>query len=132
VAEPPAPDAPTAPYWAALAEHRLVLERCTTCGRHRAVPVPACPWCASTGVDHVDADGDGQVYSWVTVHRSFGAPFADQVPYTVAVVDLAEGCRVLGRVEGHDDPLHAGAPVHARFVDHDTWTELRFSAGARS
>ena len=63
----------------------------------------------------------------MTVHRSFGAPFADQVPYTVALVDLAEGCRVLGRLEGASSPVHAGLAVTARFVDHAAWTELRFA-----
>ncbi len=122
----PEPDEHSAPYWAALAEHRLVLERCTRCGRHRAVPLPACPWCAATGTEPVESPGDGAVYSWVTVHRSFGAPFVDQVPYTIALVDLTEGCRALGRLDDAGS-VRAGLGVAARFVDHDTWTELRFA-----
>lgn len=125
---PPEPDPASAPFWTALGEHRLVLERCTACGRHRAEPMPACPWCAATGAEPIDATGDGLVYSWVSVHRSFGAPFADQVPYTIALVDLNEGCRVLGRLETGIGPVHAGLAVSARFFDHPSWTELRFVA----
>jgi hypothetical protein len=124
---PPEPDQDSASFWTALAEHRLVLERCTACGRHRAAPVPACPWCASTGTEQVESPGDGRVYSWVTVHRSFGAPFADQVPYTIALIDLTEGARVLGRLEAGTSPVHAGLAVSARFFDHPSWTELRFA-----
>jgi uncharacterized protein len=127
---PPEPDQQSVPFWAALAEHRLVLERCTACGRHRAAPLPACPWCAATSTERVESTGHGRVYSWVTVHRSFGAPFADQVPYTVALIDLTEGCRALGRLEDTTTPVAAGLAVAARFVDHDTWTELRFAPPA--
>jgi uncharacterized OB-fold protein len=47
------------------------------------------------------------------------------VPYTVATVDLEEGARVFGRLEG-PEPSAPGGPVVARFVDHPEWTELRF------
>ncbi len=66
------------------------------------------------------------MYSWVTVHRAFEPAWADQVPYTVAVVELQERCRLLGRVDAAPDTLAAGLAVGPRFVDHPTWTELRF------
>ena len=45
-------------------------------------------------------------------HVAFDPAFAADVPYVVGVVDLSEGARLIGRVEGipHDE-LKAGAPL---------------------
>jgi uncharacterized OB-fold protein len=125
----PTTDEESGSYWAALREHRVELQRCDACGRHRFPPMPSCPWCASTRYDVVASAGEGTVYSWVTVHRAFEPAWADEVPYTIAVVELDERCRLLGRVETDPDRLDAGLAVSPRFVDHDGWTELRFAPG---
>jgi uncharacterized OB-fold protein len=122
----PQADDESAFFWDALAEHRLLLQGCAACGRHRFPPMPSCPWCAAPGADVVESPGTGEIYSWVTVHRPLGNAFAADVPYTIAAVTLAEGCRVFARVEADAASVHAGLPVTASFVDHDGWTELRF------
>lgn len=121
----PATDPDSAPFWDALSQHRVLLQRCTACGRCRFPPMPSCPWCGALDTAVVEAAGTGEVYSWVTVHRAFGAPFADAVPYTIAAVTLDEGARVLARLDA--PVVHAGLAVEARFADHDGWTELRFA-----
>jgi uncharacterized OB-fold protein len=123
----PTPDEESASFWHALREHRVELQRCVACGRYRFPPMPSCPWCASTSQAVVESAGEGTVYSWVTVHRAFDAAWADQVPYTIAVVELRERCRLLGRVETDPGGLEAGLEVAPRFVDHTDWTELRFA-----
>jgi uncharacterized protein len=123
----PTPDEESVGFWNALREHRVELQRCTACGRHRFPPMPSCPWCASTGRAVVASVGEGTVYSWVTVHRAFEPAWSDQVPYTIAVVELRERCRLLGRVETEPGALEAGLVVAPRFVDHASWTELRFA-----
>ena len=65
------------------------------------------------------------MYSWVGVRRALTPALEAEVPYTIAAVDLAEGARVFGRLEG-PEPTSPGAAVTATFVDHDEWTELRF------
>jgi uncharacterized OB-fold protein len=45
------------------------------------------------------------------------------VPYTIAAIDLNGGGRVFARVEGD---CSIGQRVAPEFVDHDTWTELRY------
>jgi len=46
-----------------------------------------------------------------TVIRKAPAAFAGEPIYAVAIVDLAEGRRVIGRVEPFDPPPRLGAPV---------------------
>jgi uncharacterized OB-fold protein len=65
------------------------------------------------------------VYSWIVVRVPVGTLTAADLPCTLATVELDEGARVVGRILGP----WAGAfdvAVTARFVDHETWTELAF------
>jgi uncharacterized OB-fold protein len=102
------------------------LERCDACGRHRVEPIPSCPWCGEAAFTIVDAAGTGHVYSWITVHRALDGAQADEVPYTIAAVELAEGCRVFARVDAPPEAIAAELAVTARYVDQGGWTELRF------
>jgi uncharacterized protein len=112
-------------YWEGLRAHHVVVQRCPACGRTRFPPMPSCPSCGAPGAEDIEASGAGAVYSFVRVHRAFSGDRAAEVPYTVAVVDLDEGCRVLGRIADHGAAA-IGDRVTALYVDHDTWTELRF------
>ncbi|GAB3359494.1 Zn-ribbon domain-containing OB-fold protein [Amycolatopsis echigonensis] len=127
-AAPPAPPTPTpdedsAPYWAALAEHRVLLPICDSCSARHFPPTPACPHCGHPHTHWEEVPATGSVYSFITVHRAFDPAFADQVPYVIATVDLQAGVRTVGRLSG--TPA-IGARVSPEFTDHDGWTELRF------
>lgn len=71
------------------------------------------------------AAGTGRLYSWVRVHQAFSPEWADEVPYVIATVELDEGCRMLARLEGVDEPRIGGRLV-VRFVRHQDWCEPRF------
>jgi uncharacterized OB-fold protein len=124
----PVVDVDSAFFWDGLREHRLVLQQCRACGRFRFPPMMPCPYCGSRELDQRTLTGRGTVYSWVGVHRALDPAFADDVPYTVAAVDLDEGARVIVRLAaGKDaDATAFGACVRATYVDHADWTELRF------
>jgi uncharacterized OB-fold protein len=111
-------------YWDGLATGRVLLQRCVHCGRHRFPPMPSCPYCATAGGEVVPVDGAGTVYSLVRVRRAFSPAFTDDVPYTVAVVQLPERVRLLGVMAG--DTAVIGDPVRARIATRDGGTELRF------
>lgn len=118
-------DLDSAPFHEAVAQHRLTLQRCDACDRHRFPPMPTCPWCAADTFTWSKASGRGRVYSWVTVHRALSPDRVDDVPYTIATVTLDEGCRMFGRLVDHA-PVSADDPVVAVFVDHVDHTEVRF------
>ena len=125
----PRTDVDSEPFWAALREHRIVLQCCAADGRLRFPPMLSCPHCGTPGGDVVEVSGDARVYSWVTVHWPLTPAMADEVPYTIATVELAEGARMVGRLEGEAGD---GVAVTATFVDHDDWTELRWAVSAAS
>lgn len=101
-------------YWAGAAEGALVLQRCAACGHVRHYPQVLCPVCHSFETEHVTATGRGAVHSWTVCHHAFAPDVADEVPYTLVTVDMEEGVRVLGRLEG-EVTLRIGLPVTLRF-----------------
>jgi uncharacterized protein len=125
----PAADPDSQFYWDGLRAQRLLVQRCAACGRHRFPPMPACPNCATPGGAVVEVEPRGTIYSWVVVHHAFAPAFERDVPYVIAVVELAEGCRLLTRLE-HQEPIEAGQTVVGHYHDHGSWTELRFRVAA--
>ncbi|HEY8545280.1 MAG TPA: Zn-ribbon domain-containing OB-fold protein [Acidimicrobiales bacterium] len=112
----PVPDADSRPFWEAAAEGRLVLQRCGACGRLRFPPAPVCSHCGSWDTTWDEVDGHGEVYSWVVVHHAVTPALRGEVPYAVALVELAPGVRIPGRLTGVDhDAIAAGMPVRLVF-----------------
>ncbi len=85
-------------YWDAAAEGRLLLRHCRACARPHHYPREFCPYCWSEDVEWVRASGRATLYTWSVVHRNDLPPFGDRVPYVAAVVDLAEGPRMMTEV----------------------------------
>ncbi|MHB9860296.1 bifunctional MaoC family dehydratase N-terminal/OB-fold nucleic acid binding domain-containing protein [Streptomyces sp. YIM S03343] len=101
-------------FWAGIKDHRLLIQRCTACGTLRHPWLPGCNSCGSPGWDTVEASGDGTVYSYVVMHHP---PFpAFEPPYAVALVELAEGVRIVSNVVGVPyDKVRIGMPVRVGF-----------------
>ena len=125
IAAPPAPDADSAFYWKGLREHKLLLQQCGACNRHRFPPMPSCPYCAAETSAVRESKGLGTVYSWIVVRRAFDPAFAADVPYILASIDLDEGGRTVARLVG-TEKAGFGMRVSAVYHDHPDWTELRF------
>ncbi|MFB8125223.1 Zn-ribbon domain-containing OB-fold protein [Streptomyces bacillaris] len=94
----PEPDDFTRPYWDAAAEGRLLIRRCGGCGRAHHYPREFCPYCWSEDVAWEPASGRATLYTWSVVHRNDLPPFGERVPYVAAVVDLAEGPRMMTEI----------------------------------
>lgn len=114
----PLVDPDTAPFWAAAAEHRLVAQRCDKCGDLRFPPTPMCPRCRSWQTCWIELEGDGTVFSWVVVWHPVTESLRREVPYAVALVDVAPGVRMPARLVNCDvDAITAGMPVRVVFVE---------------
>jgi uncharacterized protein len=113
----PVPDGDTKPYWDAAKEHRLVIQRCDDCQSAIFYPRSICPHCMSDRIQWTEASGRGVVYSFTVVRRA-PAQFAEDTPYVVALVDLAEGVRMMSNVVGcAPSAVRIGAPVEVTFDD---------------
>ncbi|MFJ9571751.1 bifunctional MaoC family dehydratase N-terminal/OB-fold nucleic acid binding domain-containing protein [Streptomyces bacillaris] len=115
-------------FWAGVAEHRLLIQRCTRCATLRFPWLPGCNACAGQEWDTVEASGDGTVFSHVVMHHpSFPAfdPSGEGGPYAVALVELVEGVRIVGNVVGVPyDKVRVGLPVRLEFQRMDPDLEL--------
>jgi uncharacterized OB-fold protein len=93
------------PFFAALAEGRLQLQRCTECGHARYPVAPACPRCGVTDARWDELPGTGSVHSWIRYRKSYLPEFEPLMPYVVLCVALDDGPRMFGRLAGAEgDP----------------------------
>ncbi|KOG60050.1 Zn-ribbon domain-containing OB-fold protein [Streptomyces flaveolus] len=114
----PETDALTHPYWEAAARGRLLIRRCGACGRAHHYPREFCPHCWSEEVAWEEASGRATLYTWSAVHRNDLPPFSARVPYLAAVVDLAEGPRMMTElVDSPEHGLRDGMPLRVTFRD---------------
>lgn len=111
----PHPTEITQPYWDAAHDGKLMLQRCTKCGTIRHYPQLLCTSCYSDGVEWIEASGRGTIHSWTVAHHAFHPAFKGQLPYTLLTVDLEEGPRAMGRLDGDHPKLRIGLPVQVHF-----------------
>jgi uncharacterized OB-fold protein len=116
----PAPDSETEPFWDAARDGRLLIKRCADCGAAHFYPRPFCPVCWSRAVDWEQASGQAALYTWSVVHQNDLPPFGERVPYVAAVVDLAEGPRMMTNVVDCDsDALTVGMALQVAYRELD-------------
>ena len=82
----------TQAFWDAAREGKLLIKRCGACGEAHYPPRGPCPFCHNPETAWEDAKGTGTIYSWSTMHRGPGAPYA------IAYVELDEGPRMLTNI----------------------------------
>jgi uncharacterized OB-fold protein len=78
-----------------LKDGRLMGSRCKSCGYQTFPPRADCPECLSGDFEFVEYTGQGKVFTFSTISAA-PTGFEDLVPYTVVVVELHEGGRLLG------------------------------------
>ncbi|MGD9861895.1 MAG: Zn-ribbon domain-containing OB-fold protein [Pseudodonghicola sp.] len=82
-------------YWDGARDGKLMLQSCTACDRAYFPPRPFCPRCGSRDVRVIEASGRGRLHSYVINHMP--AP-GYEPPFTVAVVELEEGPRMMSNI----------------------------------
>lgn len=112
----PEPTPDSASYWEGLKARKLLLQRCSGCGRIRHYPQPMCPACHSMNSAWIEASGRGVIHSWTVTHHPFHNGVRDDLPYTLATVDLEEGVRMNAQLRcARTDNLRIGLPVRVMF-----------------
>jgi uncharacterized protein len=102
-------------YWDALHAGRLTYQRCE-CG-HAWLPAREhCPRCLGSIWLRETASGTGRLISWVTYHRAYHPAFKDRLPYTVVIVELDEGPRLISNLTGDTDRRALSIDMPVRLV----------------
>lgn len=95
----PVVESDSRPFWDGVRDSGVFrVVRCRACDRVHHYPRPFCPHCWSDDVEWVDASGAAILYTYSTVYLNDLPPFRDELPYVAAVVELAEGPRVMTRL----------------------------------
>jgi uncharacterized OB-fold protein len=94
----PQPTPETRPFWDGTAAGELRIQRCTSCGTAYFYPREVCPSCGSTAVEWFTTSGRATLYSYTINHRP--PPGFGPEPYAIAVVELAEGPRLMANIVG--------------------------------
>ncbi len=105
-------------FWEAVKQHKLVFQKCKDCGLLVHRPRPMCPRCNSMEREWVPSTGKGVVYSWVNFVYANAAYPGIKVPYTVVVVEMAEGVRMISNLyDVKPEEVYVGMPVEVVFDD---------------
>lgn len=114
----PRPTAASLPFWEAARQHELQIQRCGSCGANIFYPREMCPECLSSDLQWTTVSGKGTVYSYTIAETPTHPTFAEDVPYVIAIVELAEGPRITTNITGcTPDTVRVGMPVEATFDD---------------
>ncbi len=114
----PRPTPDSAPFWEGCRRHELLIQHCNKCDRFWFPPGNRCAHCWSDSWEWKPVSGRGHVYTFTVIHRAYHAGFMEDLPYNVAVVELAEGPRLISNVVDCDSgSLRVGMPVEVVFED---------------
>lgn len=94
------PEADGRPFWDAAAKGRLIVQRCRSCSTVRFPPRYQCTKCWSPETEWINATGRGEIESITIVRRAPTPVFRDRVPFTLVVVTLDEGVRMITNLIG--------------------------------
>jgi 3-oxoacyl-[acyl-carrier protein] reductase len=98
-------------FLSALREGKLEGTRCTQCDIRYFPPRANCKECLSDEhIEHVEFSGKGEIFSFSEVHVP-PAGFEKFAPYTVCVLNLNEGGRLVAWIDPGDEPLVIGEKV---------------------
>jgi uncharacterized OB-fold protein len=114
----PHPTEVTRPFWEAAKRHELQIQQCQACRAHIFYPREVCSACLSPNLAWVKISGKGTLYSYTIAQQPTHAAFAEDVPYVIAIVELAEGPHITTNIVGcQPEDLKVGMPVAASFID---------------
>lgn len=111
----PTPTPETQSYWDGAKHGLLKLHRCNDCKAAYFPPRPFCPKCSSRNVSEFNASGKATLYSYIINHiPTPGLP----TPFAIAVVELAEGPRMMCNILECDqtpEALQLDMPLEVTF-----------------
>jgi uncharacterized OB-fold protein len=125
--------AETEAFWTGGREGRLLIQRCTGCGRYQHPPTPLCPVCRTETMEPSAVSGRGTVKTFTVNHQQW-LPGLNR-HYVFAAVELAEQPElyVFTNILAPEDEVRIGMPVQVCFEhQEDVWLPLFEPEGAHA
>lgn len=111
------------PFTQGLQAGVLRYQQCATCGAPQTLARYACRQCGSDRLAWCTAAGGGRVFACTVVTRAPSDEFRALAPYTLVLVDLDEGFRLMA----HAHPgVQIGDAVTVEFFEHQGRNLIRF------
>lgn len=95
---------PSEPFWEALAQGRLALQWSTVADRPVHYPRHRSPIATDDDLTWRDVEPLATVVATTVVHRHSHPEFAEQVPFGLALVEVAGGARIMARFDPSSAP----------------------------
>lgn len=106
-------------YYRGLLQHRLLLNRCKTCGTWHSPPRATCPKCWSWDLVPTEISGKGRVYLF-SFRNGVPAHGNPSEPSAVAAIELPEGVRFTTTIVNCPKAdIRIGMPVALVWVEED-------------
>jgi uncharacterized OB-fold protein len=102
-------------YWDGLEVRELRLQRCAHDDLFRFPASPVCPNCLSPEFAWTAVSGRATLWSWIVMHQEYFEAFADERPYPVAFVKLAEGPFMVSTVLADPATFRIDLPLELTF-----------------
>ena len=114
----PKPSKWSKPFWEGAREHKLLLKQCNDCGYIDHPPYLYCTNCMSENHSWVEASGEATLFSYAINTYGVPFPFMEDLPYVLALVDLAEGPRMITNIKNCEhSELKKGMALQVVFED---------------
>ena len=123
----PVPSIDNQAFWEACNRGELVIQHCPRCDVLRHPPRPMCPGCRSKELGWKKVSGLGTVYSYTVTHQAIHPSLRGRVPWTVIMVDLDEGVRMISHiVDCNAEEVHIGMRVQVVFEEAEAGITLPY------
>lgn len=113
----PRPTPETQEFWDGARRGELRIQRCNDCDKAYFYPRTVCPECGGGNVEWFTASGRATLHSYGIAMRSL---YGYEAPYSIAIVELEEGPRMLSNIVGIDqtpENLVLDMPLAVQFED---------------
>jgi uncharacterized OB-fold protein len=129
----PSPEGLNAEFYEQAQGGVLHLQECSDCGVVRHPPRYRCGKCSSGRYQWSPSGGRGHLFSWTVTHLAFDRGWADDIPYATGVLELDEGVRIVGSIDGLPaEELRLGLPMATKLTSHGAeFSFLSFHADRR-
>lgn len=107
-----------------IERNEVRFQACLDCGATQTLARRACKQCSGVRLEWRAASGRGKVYAVTVVSRAPSQELRARAPYTIVLIDLDEGPRLMG----HGEPgMAIGDRVEAGFFEFGGRKLIRFT-----